>query len=70
MASELKVAKSKAAEAAQNSSELLLLKFLPSTYTFTAISWPFPLISQLFFTLAILNRTAPFFTAGLQPGCF
>jgi len=32
----------------QNSPELLLLKFLPSTYTNTAISWPPPLISQLF----------------------
>jgi len=35
-------------ESAQNSPELFLLKFLPSTYTITAISWPPPLISQLF----------------------
>jgi len=32
----------------QNSSELLLLKLLPSTYTITVISWPPPLISQLY----------------------
>ena len=33
---------------AQNSPQLLLLKFLPSTYAITAISWPPPLISRLF----------------------
>ena len=32
-------------ESAQNLPELLLLKFLPPTYTITAISWPPPLIS-------------------------
>ena len=37
-------------ESAQNLPELLLIKFLPSTYTITAISWPPPLISQLFHT--------------------
>jgi len=46
--------------------ELLQLKFLPSTYTITAISCPPPLISQLLFTLAILNRAASF----LQLVCF
>ena len=35
-------------ESAQNSPELLLLKFLPSTYIITAISWSPPLISQPF----------------------
>ena len=32
----------------KNSPELLLLNFLLSTYTITAISWLPPLISQLF----------------------
>jgi len=41
--------------------ELLLLKFLPSTYTITAISW----LPLLFHTLAILNRAAIFLIAGL-----
>ena len=40
----------------QNSGELLLLIFLPLTYTITAISWPPPLILQLFHT-GHLNRT-------------
>jgi len=44
---------------------IVLIKFLPSTYTIAAISWPSPLISQLFFILAILNRAASFFTARL-----
>jgi len=49
----------------KNSPEFLLLKFLPSTYTITAISWSPSLILQLFFTLAILNGSTPFFTARL-----
>jgi len=44
--------------------ELLFLKFLPSTYTVTAISWRLPLISQLFFTLAILKKASPFLKVG------
>ena len=35
-------------EAGMRQPELLLLKFLPSTYTIRAISWPPPLILQLF----------------------
>ena len=46
--------------------ELLLLNFLPSTYTITAISWPPPFDLTTFFTLATLNRTTLF----LQPSCF
>ena len=49
-------------ESAQNSPELWLSKYFPSTYTITAISWLPPLISQLF-ALTILNGAAPFFTA-------
>jgi len=37
---------------------LLLLIFLPSTYTITAISWLPPLISQLFHT----EHFAPFYS--------
>jgi len=48
--------------------ELLLLNFLPSTYTITAISWLPPLvISQLFFHSGHFEQGVTFF---LQPGCF
>ena len=47
------------------STKLLLLKYLLSTYTITAISWLPPLISQAFFTSTILNMATPFFTARL-----
>ena len=53
-------------ESAQNSPKLFLLKFLPSTQLvpsqpFFATLFDFP----AFFTLAILNRAAPFSTARL-----
>ena len=44
----------------------IVIKILPSTYTITAISWPPPLISQLFHT-SHFKQGRTFF---LQPGCF
>ena len=41
------------------------LKILPSTLTIMTSFWPPPSISQVFFPLAILNRTAPSYTARL-----
>jgi len=49
-------------ESATNLPELLLLNFC---YQPTPSQLAAPLISQLFFILAILNRAAPFFTARL-----
>jgi len=46
--------------------ELLLLKFLSSTYTITAISWP-PLWFHNFFHTGHFWKGPPFF---LNPGCF
>jgi len=51
-------------ESAQNSSKSLILKFLISTHTTTAISWPPFLISQLFHT-GHFKQGCTFFTARL-----
>jgi len=42
----------------QKLTRIVVIKFLPSTYTITATSWLLPLISL--FTLAILNRSLTF----------
>jgi len=53
-------------ESAQNSPKLLLIKFLPSIYTITAISWLPPWFHNFFYT-GHFEQGHPLF---LQPGCF